>query len=125
MHNVIKVAIADNHAEYCEALSCFLADSGFTIVLSAAAGPGLLQLLDPLRPPDLLIIGCSTMYPESIALIRELKSRFPSTKVLANVVFTHYLPEAWLNETCIDGWIVKTMVEPAAIIKAIRKACGL
>jgi len=125
MHNVIKVAVADNHADYREALADLLTESGFTVVLSAGVGPDLLQVIDPGNLPDIIVISCSTMYPESLAVIRELKNKFPYIKVLANVVFIHYLPDAWLMKTYIDGWVVKTMADPAAIIKAIHKTCGL
>jgi DNA-binding NarL/FixJ family response regulator len=124
MHNTLKIAVADNHVEYREVLAALLTGSGFKVVLSAGVAPDLLQLIDPGNLPDIIVISCSTMYPESIALIRELKNRFPSIKVLANVVFIHYLPDAWLMKTCIDGWVIKTMAEPAAIIKAIHKACS-
>jgi len=124
MNNAIKIAVADNHKEYREALSGLLAGYGFTIVLSAGVGPGLLSLIDPAHPPDVIIISCSTIHPESIGLIGELKNKFPSIKLLANVVFMHYLPETEVIREAVDGVIIKTMTGPEAIEKAILKACG-
>ena len=125
MQNALRIAVADSHAEYREALSGLLTEYGFTVILTVPADPVLLLLIDPGNLPDILIISCTTIYPESIALIRELKTSFPRMKILANVVFIHYLPETGLIKELVDGVMVKTAAEPAAIVKAIHKACGL
>jgi len=127
MRNTLNIAVADNHADYREALSAFLSESGFNVILSAPARPQLLLLIEATGLPDVIIISCSAMYPESIDLVSELKRRFPSMKVLANVPFLHYLPAlagAAPAKGVIDGWIVKAMTGPGAIIKAITTICG-
>lgn len=124
MNNKPKIAVADSHAEYCETLSALLTESGFEIVLSVPADPALLWLMDAGNPPDLIIISCSTLYPESIGLIMELKKNFPTIKILASVAFLHFLPNVKSLGDTLDGVIVKTAAELTGIIAAIHAACG-
>ncbi len=123
MYNLIKIVVADNHPDYCAALSAFLAEKGFTVPFSSGDIAALPDLVDPLSPPDIVIIGYSTLYPESIDTIRRLKNRFPTVIVLANVVFAHYLPPDLLPDTGADGWMIKTKTEPDTIVRLILILC--
>jgi DNA-binding NarL/FixJ family response regulator len=119
MYNLIKIVVADSHRDYCSALSTLLTETGFTVLVSLADIAAITDLVDPISPPDIIIIGCSTMYPKSIDTIRQLKNRFPTIIVVANVVFAHYLPDNLLPDTGVDGWMIKTLTEPGTIVRLI------
>jgi DNA-binding NarL/FixJ family response regulator len=119
MYNLIKIVVADSHLDYCSALSAFLTETGFTVTFSSADIAAIQDLIDPSSPPDIIIISCSTMYPESIHTIQQLKNRFPTIIVLANAVFAHYLPHNLLPDTGADGWMIKTLTEPGTIVRLL------
>ena len=123
MHNTLKIAVAENHALFRDTLVDLLTESGFTVVFAAPVNTALLLRISSCNLPNLIIISCSTMYPDSIALIKEVKTRFPGMKVLANVVFIHYLPKKGIFQDVVNGVIIKTADDRETIIKAIYKAC--
>ncbi len=123
MYNSIKIAIADSHLAYCEALAAYLSGKTFTVLLYSDKPDAIAQLLDPANLPDIIIISCSTMHPESIATIKMLKNRFPGVKLLASVVFEHNLPIKILTDAGADGWIIKTLVDPWSVMLQVLLLC--
>jgi len=123
MYSYIKIAIVDSHLAWCEAMAGYLSERSFTVLMYSDNPPAVPNLLDPSNLPDIIIISCSGMQPGSITIIRELKTRFPSIKLLASVVFGHNLSKETLTGAGVDGWIVKTVADPWAVMLQILLLC--
>ena len=115
MYDFIKVAVVDEHPAYCKTLSAFLAETGFATAFFPQAGSSFARTLEHSNLPDVVIISCSTMYPESISLLRDIKRKFPSVMIMANTVFEGYLPAAGIAGAWADACMIKSQTEPYVV----------
>jgi len=117
MPDFIKIAIAEDHSGYRDLLAGIFVEYRFVVLACSTAEPGFIDLLDEDNLPHVILVGCSTLYPKSVTLIKELRNKYPLVKILATALFHHYLPVKELEEINIEGWLMKSTCGPKLLIK--------
>lgn len=102
-----RIVIAEDHRILREGLKALLETSGFLQVVGEA-GDGLeaIRLVEKTRP-ELLLLDLSMPRMNGISVIRDIKSRYPETKILA---LTIHETEDYILETFragLDGYCLK------------------
>jgi DNA-binding NarL/FixJ family response regulator len=107
MENKLSIVLADDHTILREGLRALLtADPSFEIVGEARDGREAVRCVDKLGP-NLLLIDLSMPRMSGMDAIREIKKRYPETKIIA---LTVHKTEEYLLTTLqagADGFVLK------------------
>ncbi len=118
----IDILIADDHGLLRAGLRALLnAEADLRVIDEAADGNETLAKAQS-WPPDVILLDLSMPGPGSLEIIRQLKEKLPSTRIL---VLTVHEDEGLLRETIragAAGYIIKRAVE-SELIDAIRAIC--
>ena len=121
MPGFIKIAIAEDHSGYRDLVAGIFLEYRFAVVACSTAEPGFVDLLDENNLPDVIVVGCSTLYPKGVALVKGLRKKYPFVKILVTALFQHYLPEKELEQVKVEGWLMKSTCDPKLLIKAVAE----
>ncbi|UCG06869.1 MAG: response regulator transcription factor [Desulfobacterales bacterium] len=119
----IKIVLAEDHTILREGLKALLsADPTFEIIGEAEDGRTAVRCVDKLGP-DLLLMDLSMPRMSGMEAIREIKKRYPQTKIIA---LTVHKTEEYLHTTLqagADGYVLKdaTHAELVLAIKNVMK----
>jgi two-component system response regulator NreC len=123
MENKLSIVLADDHTILREGLRALLtADSNFEIVGEARDGREAVRCVEKLGP-DLLLIDLSMPRMSGMDAIREIKKRYPETKIIA---LTVHKTEEYLLTTLqagADGYVLKDATHDELIL-AIKNVMG-
>ena len=123
MENKLSIVLADDHTILREGLRALLtADASFEIVGEARDGREAVRCVEKLGP-DLLLIDLSMPRMSGMDAIREIKKRYPETKIIA---LTVHKTEEYLLSTLqagADGFVLKDATH-AELILAINNVMG-
>jgi DNA-binding NarL/FixJ family response regulator len=123
MENKLSIVLADDHTILREGLRALLtADPSFEIVGEARDGREAVRCVDKLGP-DLLLIDLSMPRMSGMDAIREIKKRYPETKIIA---LTVHKTEEYLLTTLqagADGYVLKDATHDELIL-AIKNVMG-
>ena len=120
MPNEIKVMVEDYHCLYLEAFVMFLLHNGFTVIGQAHNGIELMESINPLELPDIVIINYKTSKPESLNPARLIKKLHPGIKVIINTQFNYRIPFEEMKEIGIEGLLIKAKHDSPQIIKILH-----
>lgn len=123
MENKLSIVLADDHTILREGLRALLtADSNFEIVGEARDGREAVRCVEKVGP-DLLLMDLSMPRMSGMDAIREIKKRYPETKVIALTV--HKTEEYLLAalEAGADGFVLKDATHDE-LIMAIKNVMG-
>ena len=116
MENKVNIVLADDHTILREGLRALLtADSNFEIIGEAQDGREAVRCVERLGP-DLLLMDLSMPRMSGMDAIREIKSRYPETKVIA---LTVHKTEEYLLTTLkagADGYVLKDATHDELIL---------
>ena len=121
--SAISVVIADDYPFFRRGLTTFIEEqSGLKVVGDAGTGEELLRLCEEVRPHilllDLHLNGC-----DGVALIHELRERFPRLRLIAFVSPDDEEALTACIENGVDGCIMKN-ADPPLILSAVRAVGG-
>ena len=123
MENRLSIVLADDHTILREGLRALLtADSSFEIVGEARDGREAVRCVEKLGP-DLLLMDLSMPRMSGMDAIREIKKRYPETKIIA---LTVHKTEEYLLTTLqagADGFVLKDATH-GELITAIKSVMG-
>jgi DNA-binding NarL/FixJ family response regulator len=123
MENKLSIVLADDHTILREGLRALLtADPSFEIVGEARDGREAVRCVDKLGP-NLLLIDLSMPRMSGMDAIREIKKRYPETKIIA---LTVHKTEEYLLTTLqagADGYVLKDATHDELIL-AIKNVMG-
>ncbi len=123
MENKLSIVLADDHTILREGLRALLtADSSFEIVGEARDGREAVRCIEKLGP-DLLLMDLSMPRMSGMDAIREIKKRYPETKIIA---LTVHKTEEYLLTTLqagADGYVLKDATHDE-LIMAIKNVMG-
>ena len=123
MENKLSIVLADDHTILREGLRALLtADASFEILGEARDGREAVRCVEKLGP-DLLLIDLSMPRMSGMDAIREIKKRYPETKIIA---LTVHKTEEYLLTTLqagADGYVLKDATH-AELITAIKNVMG-
>jgi len=123
MENKLSIVLADDHTILREGLRALLtADPSFEIVGEARDGREAVRCVEKLGP-DLLLIDLSMPRMSGMDAIREIKKRYPETKIIA---LTVHKTEEYLLTTLqagADGYVLKDATHDELIL-AIKNVMG-
>jgi two-component system response regulator NreC len=123
MENKLSIVLADDHTILREGLRALLtADSNFEIVGEARDGREAVRCVEKLGP-DLLLMDLSMPRMSGMDAIREIKKRYPDTKIIA---LTVHKTEEYLLTTLqagADGYVLKDATHDELIL-AIKNVRG-
>ena len=123
MQTKIKIVLAEDHTILREELKALLsADPKFEIIGEAEDGREAVRCVEKVNP-DLILMDLSMPRMSGMEAIREIKKRYPGTKVIA---LTVHKTEEYLHTTLqagADGYILKdaTHAELVLAIKNVMK----
>jgi len=123
MENKMSIVLADDHTILREGLRALLtADSNFEVVGEARDGREAVRCVEKLGP-DLLLMDLSMPRMSGMDAIREIKKRYPDTKIIALTV--HKTEEYLLNtlQAGADGFVLKDATHDE-LIMAIKNVMG-
>ena len=116
MENKLNIVLADDHTILREGLRALLAaDSNFEIVGEARDGREAVRCVEKLGP-DLILMDLSMPRMSGMDAIREIKRRFPDTKIIA---LTVHKTEEYLLTTLqagADGFVLKDATHDELIL---------
>jgi len=120
---VTSVLIADDYPFFRRGLSTFVDEQpGLKVIGEAADREALLRLCEELRPQVLLIDpnldGC-----DSVALVRDLRERFPRMRLITFITPDDQETLAGCIENGVDGCIMKNAAPPL-ILSAVREVAA-
>ncbi len=123
MENKLSIVLADDHTILREGLRALLtADSQFEVVGEARDGREAVRCVEKLGP-DLLLMDLSMPRMSGMDAIREIKKRYPETKIIA---LTVHKTEEYLLTTLqagADGFVLKDATHDE-LIMAIKNVMG-
>ena len=123
MENKLSIVLADDHTILREGLRALLAaDSNFEVVGEARDGREAVRCVEKLGP-DLLLMDLSMPRMSGMDAIREIKKRYPDTKIIA---LTVHKTEEYLLTTLqagADGFVLKDATHDE-LIMAIKNVMG-
>ena len=123
MENKMSIVLADDHTILREGLRALLtADSSFEVVGEARDGREAVRCVERLGP-DLLLMDLSMPRMSGMDAIREIKKRYPDTKIIA---LTVHKTEEYLLTTLqagADGFVLKDATHDE-LIMAIKNVMG-
>ena len=123
MENKLSIVLADDHTILREGLRALLtADSQFEVVGEARDGREAVRCVEKLGP-DLLLMDLSMPRMSGMEAIREIKKRYPETKIIA---LTVHKTEEYLLTTLqagADGFVLKDATHDE-LIMAIKNVMG-
>jgi len=123
MENKLSIVLADDHTILREGLRALLtADSNFEIVGEARDGREAVRCVEKLGP-DLLLMDLSMPRMSGMDAIREIKKRYPETKIIA---LTVHKTEEYLLTTLqagADGYVLKDATHDELMV-AIKNVMG-
>jgi DNA-binding NarL/FixJ family response regulator len=123
MENKVNIVLADDHTILREGLRALLtSDSNFEIVGEARDGREAVRCVEKLLP-DLLLMDLSMPRMSGMDAIREIKRRYPDTKIIA---LTVHKTEEYLLTTLqagADGYVLKDATHDE-LIMAIKNVMG-
>ena len=123
MENRLSIVLADDHTILREGLRALLtADSSFEVVGEARDGREAVRCVENLGP-DLLLMDLSMPRMSGMDAIREIKKRYPETKIIA---LTVHKTEEYLLTTLqagADGFVLKDATH-GELITAIKSVMG-
>ena len=123
MENRLSIVLADDHTILREGLRALLtADSNFEVVGEARDGREAVRCVERLGP-DLLLMDLSMPRMSGMDAIREIKKRYPDTKIIA---LTVHKTEEYLLTTLqagADGFVLKDATHDE-LIMAIKNVMG-
>jgi len=123
MENKLSIVLADDHTILRAGLRALLtADSNFEVVGEARDGREAVRCVEKLGP-DLLLMDLSMPRMSGMDAIREIKKRYPETKIIA---LTVHKTEEYLLTTLkagADGYVLKDATH-AELILAIHNVMG-
>ncbi len=123
MEKKLSIVLADDHTILREGLRALLtADSSFEIVGEARDGREAVRCIEKLGP-DLLLMDLSMPRMSGMDAIREIKKRYPETKIIA---LTVHKTEEYLLTTLqagADGYVLKDATHDE-LIMAIKNVMG-
>jgi len=123
MENKLSIVLADDHTILREGLRALLtADANLEIVGEARDGREAVRCIEKLGP-DLLLIDLSMPRMSGMDAIREIKKRYPETKIIA---LTVHKTEEYLLTTLqagADGYVLKDATHDELIL-AIKNVMG-
>ena len=123
MENKLSIVLADDHTILREGLRALLtADPSFEIVGEARDGREAVRCVEKLGP-DLLLMDLSMPRMSGMDAIREIKKRYPETKIIA---LTVHKTEEYLLTTLqagADGFVLKDATHDE-LIMAIKNVMG-
>ncbi len=123
MENKLSIVLADDHTILREGLRALLtADPSFEIVGEARDGREAVRCVERLGP-DLLLMDLSMPRMSGMDAIREIKKRYPETKIIA---LTVHKTEEYLLTTLqagADGFVLKDATH-GELIRAIKSVMG-
>jgi DNA-binding NarL/FixJ family response regulator len=102
-----KIVLAEDHRLLREGIKALLAaNKDFEIVAEAEDGLGAIRCVEK-HTPDLILLDLSMPRMNGISVIKDIKSRFPETKVLALTIHEsdQYVLEAF--QSGADGYCLK------------------
>jgi two-component system response regulator NreC len=123
MHKKIKIVLAEDHTILREGLRALLSsDPKFEIVGEVEDGREAVRCVEKLGP-DLILMDLSMPRMSGMEAIREIKKRYPQSKVIA---LTVHKTEEYLHTTLqagADGYVLKdaTHNELVVAIKSVMK----
>jgi DNA-binding NarL/FixJ family response regulator len=116
MENKLNIVLADDHTILREGLRALLtADSNFEIVGEARDGREAVRCVEKLGP-DLILMDLSMPRMSGMDAIREIKRRYPDTKIIA---LTVHKTEEYLLTTLqagADGFVLKDATHDELIL---------
>ena len=123
MENKLSIVLADDHTILREGLRALLtADASFEIVGEARDGREAVRCVEKLGP-DLILMDLSMPRMSGMEAIREIKRRYPETKIIA---LTVHKTEEYLLTTLqagSDGFVLKDATHDE-LIMAIKNVMG-
>jgi len=123
MENKLSIVLADDHTILREGLRSLLtADPGFEVVGEARDGREAVRSVEKLGP-DLILMDLSMPRMSGMEAIREIKKRYPETKIIA---LTVHKTEEYLLSTLqagADGFVLKDATH-GELITAIKSVMG-
>ena len=123
MDNKMSIVLADDHTIMREGLRALLtADSNLEVVGEARDGREAVRCVERLGP-DLLLMDLSMPRMSGMDAIREIKKRYPETKIIA---LTVHKTEEYLLSTLqagADGFVLKDATH-GELITAIKNVMG-
>ena len=123
MENKLGIVLADDHTILREGLRALLtADSNFEIIGEARDGREAVRCVEKLGP-DLILMDLSMPRMSGMDAIREIKKRYPETKIIA---LTVHKTEEYLLTTLkagADGYVLKDATHDE-LIMAIKNVMG-
>ena len=123
MENKLSIVLADDHTILREGLRALLtADSNFEIVGEARDGREAVRCVEKLGP-NLLLMDLSMPRMSGMDAIREIKKRYPETKIIA---LTVHKTEEYLLTTLqagADGYVLKDATHDELML-AIKNVMG-
>jgi DNA-binding NarL/FixJ family response regulator len=123
MENKLSIVLADDHTILREGLRALLAaDSNFEIVGEAQDGREAVRCVEKLGP-DLILMDLSMPRMSGMDAIREIKKRYPETKIIA---LTVHKTEEYLLTTLqagADGFVLKDATHNELLL-AIKNVMG-
>ncbi len=102
-----KVVIVEDHKLFREGLKSMLADkTGLEVVGEAGDGLEAIRIVKKIRP-DMMLLDLSMPKMNGISVMKEIKSQFPETKIMALTIHEsdQYVLEAF--EAGADGYCLK------------------
>jgi len=102
-----KVVIVEDHKLFREGLKSMLADkTGLEVVGEAGDGLEAIRIVKKIRP-DIMLLDLSMPKMNGISVMKEIKSQFPETKIMALTIHEsdQYVLEAF--EAGADGYCLK------------------
>jgi len=116
MDKKLRIVLADDHAILRAGLRALLtADPGFEVVGEAQDGREAVRCVERLEP-DLLLMDLSMPRMSGMEAIREIKKRFPDTRIIA---LTVHKTEEYLLATLqagADGYVLKDATHDELVI---------
>lgn len=117
---LIKIIIADDHTMFLDGIAALLEkEKEIEVVAKAENGIEALRILDNAGAVDLVILDLSMPEMDGIDLSKNIKKKYPETKIL--VVSTHSNTQiiSRLIRIGINGYLLKN-TDAAIFLKAIR-----
>jgi len=123
MDNKLRIVLADDHTILREGLRSLLtADPDFEVVGEAQDGREAVRCVEKLEP-DLLLMDLSMPRMSGMDAIREIKKRYPETRIIA---LTVHKTEEYLLTTLqagADGYVLKDATHEE-LVMAIKNVMG-
>ncbi|MEA2653688.1 MAG: two-component system, NarL family, nitrate/nitrite response regulator NarL [Chloroflexota bacterium] len=118
LDRAVRVGLIEDHNLVREGLRLVLTANGFDVVGESPSVEGAFDLLEQKRP-DVILLDLSLVDGDGVALLRELHTRSPQTRVV--VVTMHRDPET-VRQALVagaDGYVVKG-AHTSELVEAIR-----